>query len=360
MVNHPHRSLKVYTMIDGLDHMLEESGQPGLPELRASLHELFGGPGVAGRVIDRQQLKKRVYRLRFAIGDRDRSLVVKCMDPEFAQRSQFVIKRWLPAVGLGASSSPLLAVAAERSGQCIWHVYEDLGDRTLDASDLNPRHVAAVVELIAQLHTRFAGHPLLLECRQYSGDLGIYYFSSNVRDAIRGLELLRTPDVDLSPERAALLNRLLERLYKLLDEQFYRAQVMAELGGPETLLHGDLWTTNIFVLPTTNGLRTLLIDWDRAGVGPISYDLSTFLLRFPTRYRLWILELYRETIGHAGWCLPSARDLNLLFETAECARYANRVIWPAIALSRERAEWGYDELAAVEQWFELLEPILPE
>jgi len=296
MVNHPHRSLKVYTMIDGLDHMLEESGQPGLPELRASLHELFGGPGVAGRVIDRQQLKKRVYRLRFAIGDRDRSLVVKCMDPEFAQRSQFVIKRWLPAVGLGASSSPLLAVAAERSGQCIWHVYEDLGDRTLDASDLNPGHVAAVVELIAQLHTRFAGHPLLLECRQYSGDLGIYYFSSNVRDAIRGLELL----------------------------------------------------------------RTLLIDWDRAGVGPISYDLSTFLLRFPTRYRLWILELYRETIGHAGWCLPSARDLNLLFETAECARYANRVIWPAIALSRERAEWGYDELAAVEQWFELLEPVLPE
>src|SRR4029450_1009104 len=32
---------------------------------------------------------------------------------------------------------------------------------------------------------------------------------------------------------------------------------------------------------------------------------------------LWILELYRETIGQAGWCLPSAQDLNLLFETAE-------------------------------------------
>ena len=135
---------------------------------------------------------------------------------------------------------------------------------------------------------------------------------------------------------------------------------MAELGGPETLLHGDLWTTNIFVLPTTNGLRTLLIDWDRAGVGPVSYDLSTFLLRFPTHQRLWILGLYRESIAHAGWHLPSARELNLLFETAECARYANRVIWPAIALLRERAEWGCDELAAVEQWFERLESVLPE
>jgi hypothetical protein len=347
-------------MIEGLDHLLEESGQLGLPELRASLHELFGGPGVAGRVIDRQRLKNRVYRLRFRARGQVRSLVVKCLDPESAQRSQFVIQRWLPAVGLGASSCPLLAVAAERSGQCVWHVYEDLGDRTLDASDPDPGHVAAAVELIAQLHTRFARHPLLLECRQYGGDLGIYYFSSNVRDAIRGLELLRTPDVELSPERLALRNRLLERLYKLLDDQPYRAQVMAELGGPETLLHGDLWTTNIFVLPTANGLRALLIDWDRAGVGPISYDLSTFLLRFPPHHRLWILELYRETMGHAGWCLPSARDLNLLFETAECGRYANRVIWPAIALLRERAEWGYDELAAVEQWFELLEPVLPE
>ena len=360
MIDHPDRSLKVYSMIEGLDHLLEESGQPGLPELRAALHELFGGPGIAGWVIDRQRLKQRVYRLRVRARGQLRSLVVKCMDPEFAQRSQFVIKRWLPAVGLGASSSPLLAVAAERSGQCVWHVYEDLGDRTLDASDRDPGHVAAAVELIAQLHTRFAGHPLLLECRRYGGDLGMYYFSSNVRDAIQGLELLRPPDVELSPGHLALRNRLLERLYKLLDEQPYRTQVMAELGGPETLLHGDLWTTNIFVLPTTNGLRTLLIDWDRAGVGPISYDLSTFLLRFPTHQRLWILELYREMMGHAGWRLPPARELNVLFETAECARYANRVIWPALALLRERAEWGYDELAAVEQWFELLEPVLPK
>ena len=60
------------------------------------------------------------------------------------------------------------------------------------------RHVAAAVGLIAQLHTRFAGHPLLLECRKYGGDLGIYYFSSNVRDAIRcACDLTGLVDVDL-------------------------------------------------------------------------------------------------------------------------------------------------------------------
>jgi hypothetical protein len=64
-------------------------------------------------------------------------------------------------------------------------------------------------------------------------------------------------------------------------------------------------------------------------------------------------------VKHLGWRLPSARDLNLLFDTAECARFANRAIWPAIALLRERAEWGFEELAEVERWFEMLEPVLP-
>jgi Phosphotransferase enzyme family len=346
-------------MIGGLDHALEDSGQSGLPELRTALYEFLGGPDATARLTDQRRLKPRVYRLRFEAGDRVQSLVVKRLDPSNAQRNQFVTKRWLPAIGLSEGGPALLGTAAERTGQCVWHIYEDLGDQTLNTSNLDPKCVAAVVELIAQIHTRFAGHPLLAECRQYGADFGIYFYTSNVSDAVRGLESLRPPGVELSSERLAVRDRLLERMYKLLDEQPYRAQMLAELGGPETLLHGDLWTTNAFVLPTTNGLRARLIDWDYAGIGPISYDLSTFLYRLPPNNRHWILDCYQEAVGHAGWRLPSARDLNLLFETAECARYANRAIWPAIALLHDRAEWGYDELAAVEQWFELLEPVLP-
>ena len=114
----------------------------------------------------------------------------------------------------------------------------------------------------------------------------------------------------------------------------------------------------LIVSEAEQGLRALLIDWDHVGVGPISYDLSTFLYRFPPQDRQWILNCYQEAVGRVSWRLPCARDLNLLFETAESARYANRAIWPAIALLQERAEWGFDELAAVEQWFELLEPVL--
>jgi len=92
----------------------------------------------------------------------------------------------------------------------------------------------------------------------------------------------------------------------------------------------------------------------------VSYDVSTFLYRFPRRERTWILEAYGRAVGHAHWCLPPARDLNVLFETAEYARYANRVIWPAVALLQEGAAWGWEQLAEIERWFDALEPALPD
>jgi len=151
---------------------------------------------------------------------------------------------------------------------------------------------------------------------------------------------------------------------------------MSESGGPETLVHGDLWPKNILVLQTEHGLQARLIDWDRAGVGPVSYDLSTFLLRFPRHDRQWILALYRQSAERLGWRLPPAPVLNFLFETAECSRLVNRLIWPAIAVlegefsavpwqagisrpAAETAAWAFDELAAFDQWFQMLEPVLP-
>ena len=350
-------------MIEGLDDLLEDSGQPGLVELRQLLQEIFSEPAALGQVLEQRKLpsrRPRVYRLRFVFDGWVRSVVAKRMELDNAQRNQLAIRRWLPAVGLGDNGPTLLGVAAERYGQWVWHVYDDFGDRALDTRHLDPQCVRAGVELIAQVHMRFAGHALLAECRLLGSDFGIDFYAANLRDAVRCLEALQPPAVRLSAKHSALRDRLLARLRQLQAEQPRRAQALAEFGGPETLLHGDLWASHLFVLPAVHGVQARLVGWDHAGVGPVSYDLSTFLLRFPFRFRLWILDLYRQAVKPAGWNLPSPGQLNVLFETAEFARFANCIIWPALALVHDHPGWGFDELANVEQWFESWEPVLPE
>jgi len=347
--------------MDGLARGLGEIGPHGLTELRGVLREILGGSARADSPLVLHRLKRRVHRLVVEAGDGVQSLILKRMDAAAARRNELVARRWLPAMGLLDGCAPLLGVAADRAGRHVWHVYEDLGEWRLDAKDRDPRRLEAAVELIARLHLRSAGHPLLSECRQYGGDLGIYYFTSNVRDALRVLEALRPPAVEMSPQQRDLRDRLLRRLRALVEELPMRVRVMEEAGGPEMLLHGDLWTINVFVLPTPEGVRACLIDWDHAGVGLFGYDLSTFLYRFPAGERPWILDRYRGAVEQAGWRLPDGQVLNLLFDTAERARYANRAIWPAVALLRgERAEWGFEELAEVDGWFEALEPALPD
>src|SRR5262249_35120122 len=157
----------------------------------------------------------------------------------------------------------------------------------------------------------------LPECRLHGDDRGTSFYAASVRDAVGSLEALRPPAVHLSPERSALRDRLLGRLDRLQREESRRAQVIQESGGPEALLHGDLWPKNVLVVPRDGRVQARLIDWDRAGVGPVTYDLSAFLGRFPAQDRPWILDRYRQAVGRFGWQLPPAAVLNLLFETAE-------------------------------------------
>jgi phosphotransferase family enzyme len=344
-------------MIEGLDNVLEGCGQPGLIQLRGLLENLLGGREAEGRVADQQVLQprsSRVFRLRFLINGQSRQVIVKRLRPDIAQCIELLERRWLPAAGMSEHGPALLGSVAEPGGKCVWHVYTDLGDCELDTQQLNREHIAAATGLIARLHTRFARHPLLGEVRLHGGDLGIHFYEANVRDAIYALKGLH-PTAQETP----LCHRLFERLFKLRQELPQRAKLLEELGGPETLLHGDLWAINIFVIPTDQGLHARLIDWDHAAVGPASYDLSTFLLRLPSEERAWVLGAYRNETARAGWTLPSTSELNFLFETAECARIANRIIWPAIALVQDQAPWGWEALAEIDQWFENLKPVLP-
>ena len=125
------------------------------------------------------------------------------------------------------------------------------------------------------------------------------------------------------------------------------------------MLHGGLQRHSVLVIPEGGELRVRLVDWDHVAVGPAYYDISTFLSRFPPGDRRAILQRYRDAAEPLGFSLPAGRPLAVLFDTAEFARLANRLIWPALAVADGNVEWGFQALAEVERRIETHEPILP-
>lgn len=325
----------------------------------ALLQELTSEPS-ADSQFDVDRLNPRVFRVRRRSTGTGESVVVKRLTPALAERNELLIRRWLPSLSLTHAAPALLGTVGDRSATFVWQVHEDLGTTVLDGRHPEPLAVAAAVELFAELHTRAAGTPLLAECAHHLADLGIGYFVSNVDGAIAGLESLKPLEATFTTAQRLVRNRLLERLVTLRESVPSRAGLVRELGGPQTLLHGDLWDINTLVISTAEGVQVRFIDWDRAGIGPVAYDVSTFLYRFAPRERAGILQRYRDAVGRAGWALADASDLNVLFDTAECARYANRVIWPAAALLTEGGDDEHCELAEILGWFDALEPVLQD
>lgn len=343
----------------GLEPLFDGRRDGGIDELRAALATIVGD---SADLVGDERLKKGIHRLRFTGGARG-SLVVKRLDPVVAHRSRVLEERWLPAAGLSKAGPGLLATVFARTGDVAWQVLRDLGNRGLDGLSHDEACVQAAVETIARLHRRFTEHSILAEVRLWGGDLGAPWYVSNVRDALRCIEALDAGQHALPERTREARERLIARLKRFGAEARERTALIARLDGQETLLHGDLWTKNVFALPAAASgtpIHVRLIDWDHAAVGPITYDLSTFLMRFESPRRAAVLAAYEEALGRDGPRL-TREEWNRLFDTAETARIANRVIWPALALLRDDArlrDWALDQLVEVDSWFETLGPVL--
>lgn len=307
------------------------------------------------RPVAEERLAGRVRRVKLA-GGRRSSLVVKRVDRAVARKTELLSSVLLPAVGLQDRGPPLLASAPGPEGS-IWQVSEDLGDCVLLSDRPQRGGPEAATQLIARLHVAFAGHGLLPEWIDELGGLDERVYADWVRRAARALATIEPSR--LSADRLALRDRLSHRVDALLEGEPGRTRRLREAGWPVTLLHGDLWPQNVLLSPLRGDKRRArLIDWDQAGVGPVVYDLSTFISRLSPPARLPALRLYGRAVGTVGWRLPARAELNDAFETAECARFASCLISPAEAAG-EGADWGFEDLREVDRWFAALRPALP-
>jgi Phosphotransferase enzyme family len=339
-----------------ITHERSVGGRIPPPEVVQLARHLVAGPGRHAPLLVHEPLNRSVHRLRFEILGGSASVVVKCLAPRIARANELVARRWLPAVGLEWACPRLRGVVHGGSGSRVWHIYEDVAGIGLD-DGLDPARVVLVVELIVDLHTRFAGHALLPQCQQHSEELGSGFFAVHVARSIDALRSIGSLGPPLPRAQAELRDRLLYRVERLHAERDERASLREKCGGPNTLLHGDLWLSNTLVVRQAEGFQAALIDWDHVGVGPVTYDLSTFLYRLAPEQRPWILTLYREAAARRGWQLPDDSTLNLLFETAEYARYASCLGAAALAASQGEG-WGFPMLAEIDTWFARLQPVL--
>lgn len=332
-------------------------GESGIEELALTLREIAGS---RGRLLAAQKLKKGVYRIAIETPRRSISIVAKRLAPPLAHRNRLALEQWLPAAGLDHIAPRLIGVAAERTGRVVWHLYEDLGNSSLAAPSTRP-DVEAAIHVIARLHARFAGDPILAECRVCGEDHGIAFYDQHVQEAASAVRLLLTDSASRGRDSDAA-QALLRRLERLGAERDDRARALAEFGGPDTLLHGDLWLSNVLVVEDFSrqesfgrrAARIRLIDWDHVGPGSFSYDLSTLMLRFPFKERPRIVDLYRAAAASNGIDIPAYDDLHILFTTAESARIASEATWTAL-FAREGAQWACEQLGEIDKWFARLD-----
>ena len=337
------------------------TGEAALEELGTTLCDIAGR---GGRLLSAQKLKPGVYRIAVATARQRLAVVAKRLTPRVAYRNQIALERWLPAAGLEDIAPRLIGIAAEPAGGAVWHLYEDLGGSTLERSASTRPEVEATIRLIASLHARFASESVLAECRLWGEDHGMAFYDASVREAIEAVGAAVTATARRSRDTDAA-RALLERLECLAEERDDRARVLRECGGPDTLLHGDLWLSNVAVLghfAAQDGFgrpapAIRLIDWDHVGPGSFSYDVSTLALRFPADERPTIVALYRVAAARNGIDVPADEYLHALFTTAECARIASEATWTALFAAREGSQWACEKLADINEWFERLRPI---
>src|SRR4029079_11145103 len=76
------------------------------------------------------------------------------------------------------------------------------------------------------------------------------------------------------------------------------AAVVAQLLAlPETVIHGDIFPSNVLVARDAGGLHIRGVDWELAPLGPQLIDLAALCIGWPGAERRQLVRAYARTAG---------------------------------------------------------------
>jgi hypothetical protein len=120
--------------------------------------------------------------------------------------------------------------------------------------------------------------------------------------------------------RGDAARRVLERLARRHEEVIERLQAL-----PATLIHGELYASNVLVRQQPDGLRVCPVDWEMAAVGPGLLDLAALTAgRWREEQRMDLTLAYHDGLASAGVQPPSMAEL---LNALDCCRLHLAVQW---------------------------------
>jgi hypothetical protein len=195
---------------------------------------------------------------------------------------------------------------------------------------------ADVARWLAGMHDHFADR--VGELRQLNPHLLRYDGEFYARWLDRAQTRLGTADTD----RSAALRRVAAALGDAVER-------LATL--PMTLLHGELYASNVLVADEITGRRVCAVDWEMAGIGPGLLDVAALCSGWDEANRRAIALTYQEAREPLSGECPGEGDL---MELLDCCSLCLAVQWlgwsPDWSAPPEHAQdWLGDAIRLIER-----------
>jgi thiamine kinase-like enzyme len=121
--------------------------------------------------------------------------------------------------------------------------------------------------------------------------------------------------------------------------------------GPQLLVHGELYPSNVLVAGAGAAVEVWPVDWEMAGVGSPLLDLAALTSGWEGDVQADLVDAYLDEMGPGGWW---ASDRDEVGELLDCCRLHYALQWlgwsPQWSPPREHArDWVSEALALGER-----------